>query len=56
MRVPVSMLPDSPAGIGAGIVAVLLLGLAIYAARKAPTPPVLTGYPGRPGQPQQPFA
>lgn len=46
MKVPVSMSTGSPAGISAGIVVVVLLAIAIYAASKTPTPPTLTGYPG----------
>ncbi len=39
MKVPVSMFTGSPAGISAAIIAVVLLGIVLYAAKTTPTPP-----------------
>ncbi len=44
MKVPVSMFPTSPGGISAAVVAVILLGIVLYAAKKPPTPPTFPGY------------
>ena len=43
MKVPVSMLTGSNAGVAAGILAVVLLGIALYAVNKPTTQPATQG-------------